>query len=62
MYTPPRRLRKWFDTLQQQIANEHNARGRGVVRRTPSDRALAGAAHSACGMEALARAYTRPII
>ena len=60
-YTPPQGLRNRFFTLQQQIASEHNARGRGVVYRTPSDWALAGAAHSPRGMEALARAYTQPI-
>lgn len=62
MYHPPQRLRKVFENWQLQLASEHNARGRGVVRRTPSDAALADAAHSARGIEALARAYTRPII
>jgi hypothetical protein len=61
MYTSMRGLRKRFVVKQQQIVDEQNARGHGVVRRTPSDRALAGAAHSDRGMEALARAYTQPI-
>ncbi len=61
-YTPPRVLRNTFITLQQEVAREHNRRGRGVVLRTPSDAALADAAHGgARGMEALARAFTRAI-